>query len=66
MVTFDLDKRTVTFSIGDFPPAIQDGLQSCLDINGFLQPGTAEVKFREIAAENLPKLPGITPELAQK
>lgn len=47
---YDSAKKEVGFSIGDFPSAIQVSLQSCLDINGFLQ---NEKKFRQIVADNI-------------
>lgn len=59
--SYDLQKRELTFSIGDFSPAIQNELFSTLDINGFI---SNEKKFRETVANNLNKL--VTPKLAKK
>lgn len=50
------DDLQVTFSIGDFPPDVQNSLLSTLDINGFI---SNESKFRDIIATNLPKLMGV-------
>ncbi len=61
--SYDLPTKTVTFSIADFPGPIQDQLQSCLDINGFM---SNEPKFRSIAAGNLPRLAGGDPELVEQ
>jgi len=61
--TYDLDKLTVSFRIGDFPSDVANALQSTLDINGFL---SNEPKFREIAAANLDQLGVGNPKVLKK
>jgi len=50
---YDLKNPSISFCISDYPTDVQNSLQSCLDINGFV---ANEPKFRQIAADNVAEL----------